>query len=541
MRKGKNGLLALVVGTLGLMAFSVVHPYDSASAPGGWTTLADSGAKRQEVSYVNVGGKLYLAAGGTAHQVYDPVTDSWSELAPLPEALDHIQGVALGGKIYYIGGLVSWKGPHSDEVYIYDPKTDTFKQGSPMPADRARGAGGVAVYKGKIYYAGGLHNGEARTWFDVYDPVADTWTKLDNMPRKKDHFHAAVVDGKLWAIGGRDADVHKTLFANDAYSFAQEKWLVDATGAPIFAPIPTKRGGYAAAVVGKEIYIIGGEGGTSGAEVTFDDVEAYHTVKDEWRDLQPMQTPRHGIQAAQCGGAIYIAAGGVNAFGSNPTNVHEMLSVGGPGCAAASARKPELDKVSHRKGFPRASWTLPNGVTSRAVEVRRPGGKRVVFEKVGRNAVTWKSENRVRPGTYTVRVKGHDGACTGQSCTAWSDKLDLVVGPYAAYKASLRSTHPRQVPDGRRNWTYRGDVVKARFRNLGNPQGVSQPYKVCYTKNKRKPCLNGSLEGAAWSTLRVRMGARWAGWISGRYVGYVRFSWQVDGRTVATKRIWIHH
>ena len=49
---------------------------------GSWRLLAPSGLERQEVSYVEAGGKLYLAGGGTRHQAYDPATGGWSGVAP---------------------------------------------------------------------------------------------------------------------------------------------------------------------------------------------------------------------------------------------------------------------------------------------------------------------------------------------------------------------------------------------------------------------------------------------------------------------------
>ena len=203
-------------------------------------------------------GKFYLAGGSTLHERYDPKTNSWQQVKPLPANLDHIQGVELGGKIYYIGGLSSWPGPHSSAVYVYDPKTDTFSQGTPMPAGRGRGAGGIATYNGKIYVAGGLHDGVAVPWFDVYDPATGTWTQLADMPRAKDHFHAAVVDGKFYAIGGRNIDIDATIDKVDVYDLASGAggaWQTPNTA------LPTPRGGFAAVTLGKEILIIGGEGG----------------------------------------------------------------------------------------------------------------------------------------------------------------------------------------------------------------------------------------------------------------------------------------
>lgn len=188
-----------------------------------------------------------------------------------------------------------------------------------MPAGRARGAGGLAVYQGKIYYAGGLHDGIARKWFDVYDPSADTWTTLPDMPRARDHFQGAVVGNRFFAIAGRDTAINAMTTAVDAYDFGTKKWV---TG--LWA-LPTPRGGFATAVVGGEIFVIGGEGGNK----TYDQVEAYDPSTDRWRSLKPMPTKRHGIQAAVCNGGIYIAAGGKTQGGGNPTDVHEVLFPGG--------------------------------------------------------------------------------------------------------------------------------------------------------------------------------------------------------------------
>lgn len=285
--------------------------------PGRWETgLARSGPDRHEVSFVAADGSVYLAGGrNTAHEVYDPGRDSWSTARTFPESLDHVQAVEVGGKIYYLGGLTGWPQPHSSKVYIYDPVTDTFSTGANMP--RGRGAGGVAVFRGKIYYAGGLHDGQTVAWFDVYDPFADNWTQLPDMPRARDHFHAAVVDGKFYAIGGRRSDVgfNALITANDAYEFSANRWR---TG---LAPLPTARAGFATAVVGDDIVIIGGEGGGR----AHDEVEAYDTSTDTWRRLAPMPTARHGIQAAIHNGVVYVAAGGTRQGGGGATDVLEAF------------------------------------------------------------------------------------------------------------------------------------------------------------------------------------------------------------------------
>jgi glucose/arabinose dehydrogenase/N-acetylneuraminic acid mutarotase len=297
----------------------VASPTDLATqALGSWHRKAPTGLPRGEVSFARAGDRFYLAWGGNAHQVYNPTRDRWRSLARLPDELNHIQSVTLHGRIYSIGGLRLVPGqpkPSVGTVWIYDPSTDAFSSGAPMPAGRERGAGGVAAWGGKLYYFGGLHEGVAVPWVDVYDPVADSWTSLPDMPRARDHFQAAIVDGTMYAIGGRAGDPLSPFGYNDAYDLATGTWT---TG---LAPLPTPRGGYAVAVVQGHILVIGGEGGGG----VFATVEAYDPAADTWSALADMPTARHGIQAVVWHGHIFVAAGGARAGGGAPTDVNQVF------------------------------------------------------------------------------------------------------------------------------------------------------------------------------------------------------------------------
>jgi N-acetylneuraminic acid mutarotase len=143
------------------------------------------------------------------------------------------------------------------------------------------------------------------------------------MPRAREHFHAAVVQGKLFAVGGRTLDIDATLSPTDAYDFSRRAW---GTG---LAPIPTERAGFAAAVIDGRLVVIGGEnaGGASDA------VESYDPGARVWRRLAPMPTARHGIQAVVCGGAAYVVNGGTVKGGGHETAAHEAFFAGdGLGC-----------------------------------------------------------------------------------------------------------------------------------------------------------------------------------------------------------------
>ena len=234
----------------------------------------------------------------------------------------NIQGVELGGRIYYVGGLAAWPPPGSRRRLRVRPPTLRPVRLSPAPMPRPRGAGGVAAHDGKIYYAGGLSDG-GRPWFDVYDPSSDSWSRLPDMPRARDHFHAVVADGKLYAIGGRDSELGRELAATDVYDFATGTWSSAA-------PIPTPRGGPSPRRSSATRSTSSAARTRTGAFAT---VEAYDVRQGTWRAADPLPVGRHGIQAVVCGGAIYVAAGGRTQGGESPSNLHDAyFTSGARGC-----------------------------------------------------------------------------------------------------------------------------------------------------------------------------------------------------------------
>ncbi|MGZ8594599.1 MAG: Kelch repeat-containing protein, partial [Actinomycetota bacterium] len=157
--------------------------------------------------------------------------------------------------------------------------------------------------------------GIAVPWFDGYDPATDTWTQLPDMPIAREHFHAAVVNGKLWVTGGRQVTINNTVTSTVAFNFTSATW---ETG---FAPIPTPRGGFGAAVNGNEMIVFGGESGG----IAHPEVEAYDTTTNIWRTLAPMLTPMHGIEAAECNGGVYFATGATDQGGGHSSAIAQAF------------------------------------------------------------------------------------------------------------------------------------------------------------------------------------------------------------------------
>lgn len=104
------------------------------SQPPHWKNeLAPMPVKRNHLSTVVLGGKIYAIGGQFGHDcsggqdqryshVYDPSTNKWTALPQLPAARSHTEGscFAIDGKIYLAGGQ-STSGTNSDKITVFDP------------------------------------------------------------------------------------------------------------------------------------------------------------------------------------------------------------------------------------------------------------------------------------------------------------------------------------------------------------------------------------------------------------------------------------
>jgi N-acetylneuraminic acid mutarotase len=178
-----------------------------------WSDGADlpAGTERGSAGVGVADGKIYLAGGFRAGasvadvSVYDPAGGgSWTQLAPLPEARDHLVAAGVGGKLYAVGGRRNGIANRSGRVDVYDPATNTWSEGAPMLTARSGGAGDVVG--GRIIVVGGEGSpDDANGVFpdnEAYDPVTDTWTALDPMPTPRHGMGAAALGGTLYVPGG---------------------------------------------------------------------------------------------------------------------------------------------------------------------------------------------------------------------------------------------------------------------------------------------------------------------------------------------------
>jgi N-acetylneuraminic acid mutarotase len=297
---------------------------------GTWTVLAPAPTKRTEVAAAASGGKIYVLGGFeepslgnlTALTIsdnveeYDPVADHWTTKAPLPAGLHHAGAAALDGRLYVVGGYSKsvfsvWHPVAS--LYIYNPVTDTWIEGAPMPTPR--GALAVVESGGKLFAIGGYDGSANSAAVEMYDPVSNRWSRMAPLPTPRDHLAAATAGSRVYAIGGRlNGDYSRNLGVTEVYDPGSDRWTR-------VADLPTPRSGIAAGVIRGVIYVTGGE---APAE-TFRTNEAYSPETGHWVTMAPLPTGRHGLGTAVVTDRLYVLGGGPTPGGSY-SNVNEAFA-----------------------------------------------------------------------------------------------------------------------------------------------------------------------------------------------------------------------
>lgn len=344
---------ALVHGLRTMFALAFISIVASSSAYAQkWGKLAPIPEPAEEVYGVAAGGKFYvfggLAPGWTPKAMvyeYDPDNDAWTKKKTMPLPSHHVALAELNGKIYVMGGFVKpAKGPTAwvpiDNAWEYDPKTDAWKALAPMPTKR--GSPNAVVHNGKIYVIGGasVHPGSKETAVhparphrslgtnEVYDPATNKWESRQPMPTARNHAAAGMVNNKIYVIGGRIGAAYVGISSPtdvvEEYDPVTDQWGV------VKARMPTPRSAVAWGVHGGRIYVAGGEAQAPQFMMAFRAVEAYEPAANRWVSLPQMQLARHGLAGAVVGNRLHLVSGDIQSAGTGMevhTDIHEVLDL----------------------------------------------------------------------------------------------------------------------------------------------------------------------------------------------------------------------
>eukprot|EP00471_Norrisiella_sphaerica_P003736 CAMPEP_0184492570 /NCGR_PEP_ID=MMETSP0113_2-20130426/23701_1 /TAXON_ID=91329 /ORGANISM="Norrisiella sphaerica, Strain BC52" /LENGTH=320 /DNA_ID=CAMNT_0026877447 /DNA_START=237 /DNA_END=1199 /DNA_ORIENTATION=- len=196
---------------------------------GAWTQTNPMPTSRVQCKAVYMRGNIHVLGGfdqkGTLSSVdsYDPISDTWTAQMPRMKACRHTFAACVFlGKIYVFGGL-----NHAFEALksceVYDPLVGEWKDIAPLRKGRF-GACSVAVGS-KIFLLGGQysHSPKAVTKsVDIYDPETNTWTSGVDMLYERSDFGCVRTSNSICVLAGERGNNY--LMSSEKFGFGDQKW-----------------------------------------------------------------------------------------------------------------------------------------------------------------------------------------------------------------------------------------------------------------------------------------------------------------------------
>ncbi len=182
---------------------------------------------------------------------------------------------------------------------------------APLPIPRTEMAWAVE-FRGRMHLVGGYAEQRVdRPYHHAYDPKADAWETLPELPKGANHVGVATHGGLLYAFGGfteQNRTPHDGVFVFDGKAWKALRRLPEACGA------------MACVSLGGVIHLVGGAIGSDNRR-SIDWHLAYDPQKDSYSRRQPMPVGRDHTGVVAVNGKVHIIGGRVDSFHTN-SNLH---------------------------------------------------------------------------------------------------------------------------------------------------------------------------------------------------------------------------
>ncbi|MEV3902542.1 kelch repeat-containing protein [Mycobacterium sp. NPDC050551] len=280
-----------------------------------WRALPDAQTPRLMMASTVLDDEIWIAGGMLGHsqsldtvESYDPKTGAWQKHPPLPIPLHHATAAAFRGEMIVIGGATDTVAEASNKVFAL--RGGAWEE---LPSlGFARAAPSAAVVDDKLVVVGGQNDKQLVTATEVFD--GESWSTAADLPTPREHL-VAVSDGTyVYTVGGR-------ALTADENSSAVERFDPEAGTWERLPDMPTARGSYGAALVDGRIVAVGGEEPTR----VLATVEIYDIDTGKWSTVAPINTPVHGQVVAAVGSTVYCIGGADRPTHEGPVATVEAL------------------------------------------------------------------------------------------------------------------------------------------------------------------------------------------------------------------------
>jgi hypothetical protein len=259
---------------------------------------------------VVLGGLLADGSPTTQVDIYDPRTDTWSAGPPMPTALHHAGAGVMDDRVYVVGGYTGAGWTPVAAVHSLGPGETQWRAEPPMAGPR--GALAVASTGNGLVAAGGVGSGDlVRT--EILERGATSWRPGPDLGTRREHLAAAVAGGRAYAIGGRDGQIDTNRDSVESLALGEGRWRAEPK-------LNHARGGTGGASPHGLACVAGGEEPAG----TIRPVECLVGVV--WKVVAELEVPRHGVAVVADGNRLHVIGGGPQP-GLFVSDVHEVFEL----------------------------------------------------------------------------------------------------------------------------------------------------------------------------------------------------------------------
>ncbi len=205
---------------------------------------------------------------------------------------------------------------HAQQAVTDSPAPRAAAQGSwrpraPLPIPRTEMAWAVA-YRNRVHLVGGYAEQRVdKPYHHAYDPAADAWQELPQLPRGANHVGVATLGERLYAFGGF-VEQNRTPH-DESFAFDGDRWTR-------IRRLPEARGAMACIALGDRIHLVGGAIGSEWRR-SIDWHLVYDPKTDRYERRQPMPVARDHAGIVVVDFDIHLIGGRVDSFHTN-SNLH---------------------------------------------------------------------------------------------------------------------------------------------------------------------------------------------------------------------------
>jgi len=203
-----------------LIVLLAAGPAQAEAKPAEWQVRASIPHPVYGHSSAAIGGRVHVLGGcdtpdwqvpSALHQVYDVLSDTWTTAADLPLAVGWAMPALHEGRIYLFGGGCHEEGvglTATDKAWVYDPASDQWSEIRPLPEPRMNGCAvsiGDFIYIAMGYHRRGGRDEDVREEYVTtyrYDPESDTYARVSDSPHTGCYIAAGEYGGRLYAVVG---------------------------------------------------------------------------------------------------------------------------------------------------------------------------------------------------------------------------------------------------------------------------------------------------------------------------------------------------